>query len=205
VTGRAGPLVESAFLAAVLAVLALMARFQPVPGVSAVIGWVEPLPVVLAFVRHGRRWGVLTATVAGLFLLLALGPLSGALLAIRVGAVGLVLGWAERRRLGLAAAVLATFGAMLSYSALAIAALSLFLGRDLFGFTPVYRLFDWLVARWPGGAGGPLQPLRHLVPVVAGGAFVAAVAASAAATAVAARLAVRRLGDQGPGAGPPKT
>ncbi len=91
------PLVESALLAALGAVLMLLGWYVPVIGTIA--SMVSPLPAAMAVIRHGARWGVMSSLVT----MFVIAPLVGipnavALWAIN-GAMGISFGVAVRRNL----------------------------------------------------------------------------------------------------------
>ncbi|MBX6378582.1 MAG: YybS family protein, partial [Clostridia bacterium] len=121
-------LVEGAMLAAVAAVLVLAGLFLPVVGTLVTVAW--PVPVVLAYLRHGPRLAVLTALVAGGVLTLLVGVVQAVVPSVTLMAFGLALGWAIRRRLSAAAVLAASaVAAMVSLGA-SVAALQLFVGVD---------------------------------------------------------------------------
>lgn len=97
VTRGTRPLVESALLAALGAVLMLLGWYVPVIGTVA--SMVSPLPAAMAVIRHGARWGVMSSLVT----MFVIAPLVGipnavALWAIN-GAMGISFGVAVRRNL----------------------------------------------------------------------------------------------------------
>lgn len=89
------PLVESALLAALGAVMMLIAWYVPVVGVA--IGLVSPLPVAVAVIRHGTRWGIMSSVVT----MLVMAPIVGIATALALwainGAMGVSFGFAVRR------------------------------------------------------------------------------------------------------------
>ena len=104
--GSARPLVESAMLATLSAVLMLLAFYTPVIGMA--IGLVSPLPVAIAVIRHGVKWGLLASIVGALVLFPFMGWLTAASLWIGFGWVGLVFGYSVRRRYSYTAVVFLT-------------------------------------------------------------------------------------------------
>lgn len=87
---RTKPLVEGALLAALVALLGLLSFYIG-------IGWLQPIPVLLASVRNGTRNAVLV-TVVGVGLMgLWIGPLPALAALAFIAALGLVPGWALRR------------------------------------------------------------------------------------------------------------
>lgn len=141
--GFARPLVESAMLATLSAVLMLLAFYVPVIG--TVIGFVSPLPVALAVLRHGGKWGVLASTVGALVLIPLMGWVSAAALWIGFGWVGLVFGWSVRRGYRYTAVLLLTAASVVA------GALAGFLATYLIsGLTPL-DLFDQMLEAYKAG------------------------------------------------------
>ena len=96
-TRSARPLVESALLAALGAVMALIAWYVPVIGVVA--GLVSPLPAAVVVIRHGTRWGVMSSLVTMLVLAPLIGWPNALALWVVNGAMGISFGFAVRRRM----------------------------------------------------------------------------------------------------------
>jgi len=95
VTRGIRPLVDSAILAALGAVLLLLGWYVPVVGVIASI--VSPLPAAVAVIRHGTRWGVMSSLVTMFVTAPLIGiPNAVALWAIN-GAMGISFGIGVRR------------------------------------------------------------------------------------------------------------
>ena len=94
--GSARPLVESAMLATLSAVLMLLAFYTPVIGMA--IGLVYPQPVTIPVIRHRVQWGLLASIVGALVLFPFMGWVTAASLWIGFGWVGLVFGYSVMRR-----------------------------------------------------------------------------------------------------------
>jgi uncharacterized protein YybS (DUF2232 family) len=91
------PLVESALLAALGAVLLLLGWYVPVVGVFASI--LSPLPSAVAVIRHGTRWGVMSSLVSMFVTAPLLGiPTALSLCAVN-GAMGISFGIGVRRNM----------------------------------------------------------------------------------------------------------
>lgn len=89
------PLVESALLAALSAVLVLLAWYVPIVGLVASLA--SPLPVAVVVIRHGARWGVMSSVVSMFVIAPFLGiPTAVAFWAIN-GAMGISFGVAVHR------------------------------------------------------------------------------------------------------------
>ena len=95
VTRSTRPLVESALLAALSAVLMLLGWYVPVIGLAASL--VSPLPVAVAVMRHGTRWGVMSSVVTMFVMAPFLGIPSALALWTINGAMGISFGVAVRR------------------------------------------------------------------------------------------------------------
>lgn len=102
-------LIEGALLAALTVVIAVSVRFIPLAGLLVSIFW--PLPVAVAYLRHGLKVGVLALAVAVILSTAILGPLDGFGVLANVGAMGLAIGYTYRHRLGSGAAFLVVSGA----------------------------------------------------------------------------------------------
>lgn len=96
-TSPARPLVESALLAALGALLILIVFYVPLLGVFATL--VSPLPTAFAAIRHGVRWGVLSSIVTLIVLLPLLNPIYAVTLWVLFGTMGIALGYSVRRSL----------------------------------------------------------------------------------------------------------
>lgn len=90
---RTRPLVEGALLAALTALLGLLAFYTG-------LGWVQPMPVLLAYMRHGARTATLVCIVSAAVLGLWIGPISAVASLGFVIVLGLVPGWTVRRGAG---------------------------------------------------------------------------------------------------------
>ncbi len=93
--GIARPLVESALLAALGAVLILFAFYVPFLGM--VVALISPLPVAMVVLRHGGRWGLLASIVSTLALFPFMDWITAMGLWIVYGWVGLAFGLSVRR------------------------------------------------------------------------------------------------------------
>jgi len=113
--GSTRSLTEGALIAALAVLLVLMAQFLPLVGSVIIFLW--PVPIIVIILRQGFRTGVLTVITAGLVLSAVVGVIQGSLVALTMGASGLVfgLGWLRQWRAGtmLAAASVALLGATL--------------------------------------------------------------------------------------------
>ena len=122
---RARPMVEGALLAALTALLGLLAFYTG-------LGLLQPLPVLLAYIRHGGRLASLVAIVAAGVLALWAGPLAAVGSLGFVVAVGLLPGWALRRGAGLPLTITAMTIGLLALTALGL------LGSEVLWHTNVW-------------------------------------------------------------------
>ena len=91
------PMVEGAMLTALTIVLCLAGTYIPVLGSFIQLFW--PVPIAVLVFRHGLRVGVLATVVSGLLLLMLTGPINFVITILGFGLLGLVLGFALRRKL----------------------------------------------------------------------------------------------------------
>lgn len=102
---------ESALLAALGAVLILFAFYVPLLGM--IVALVSPLPVAMAVLRHGGRWGLLASIVSTLALFPFVDWITALGLWIVYGWVGLAFGIAVRRRYSAGVVLVVTAFALL--------------------------------------------------------------------------------------------
>ena len=130
-------------LATLSAVLMLMAFYVPVAGTA--IGFVSPLPVAIAVIRHGGKWGLLASIVGALALFPVMGWITASSSWIAFGWVGLVFGISIRRRYRYTVVLL------LTSAAVAAGVLGGLLAAYLVsGLTPL-GLFDQVFEAWRVG------------------------------------------------------
>ncbi|MGH2347983.1 MAG: YybS family protein [bacterium] len=106
-------LTEGAILAALVALLAVAARYIPVLGLAA--GFVCPLPLSALVIRHGLRTGILAAFVAAAIGGIIAGPLVGGGILLAFAPLGITLGVGTARgwsagRIVLVGSIIATVG-----------------------------------------------------------------------------------------------
>ncbi len=95
--GKINSMTESGLLAAVTVIMALIAVYVPILGIAAVILW--PLPMIVLIVRHGIRWGVMAAVVAGVLTAILVEPMIALRLLIAFAPGGIALGIGYRKKL----------------------------------------------------------------------------------------------------------
>lgn len=93
----ARPMIESALLAAVGAVLVLLGFYVPVLGVLATL--LAPLASAMAVIRHDLRWGIMSSVITALALFPFLGWITAISLWTVFGLTGIFFGWAVKRGL----------------------------------------------------------------------------------------------------------
>ena len=89
------PLVESALLAALAAVLFLVSSALPLVGIAAAL--ICPTPLVVLGLRHSLRHALLGTVVAGLLTVIFSGPLGGLFFTLGFGVLGVGLGVLARK------------------------------------------------------------------------------------------------------------
>lgn len=87
---------ESGVLAAVTVILTLIGVYVPLLGVVAVLLW--PLPLIVVIVRHGLKWGIMTAVVSGILIAMLIEPMVAVRMFISFAPGGIALGIGYRRR-----------------------------------------------------------------------------------------------------------
>lgn len=133
--GSTRSLTEGALLAALAVLLVLMAQFLPLVGSVVVFLW--PVPIIVVVLRHGFRTGVLTVITAGLVLSAVVGVIQGLLVALGMGAPGLVFGWGWSRNWSAGPMLLAA-----SCTLLGVTLIMLFASRLLLAIDPLALSFE---------------------------------------------------------------
>ncbi|GAV25163.1 hypothetical protein ciss_10960 [Carboxydothermus islandicus] len=91
-------LVESAFLAAITAVLVILSVYFP--PLAIVVDFVTPIPIAVLVVRHSTKAGILAIGVAAILPLLTMAdPISVFTVLFKTGPLGLVYGYFIKRNL----------------------------------------------------------------------------------------------------------
>lgn len=122
-------LLEGALLAALTIVMAVSIQFIPLVGLFLLGFW--PLPVAVAYLRHGLKVGILSLAVAVILSTIILGPLSGFGVLSTVGTTGLALGYTYRKKLSSGLAFLVVSGASALTFVGALVTSYLFMGINL--------------------------------------------------------------------------
>ena len=188
-TPQTRPIVEGALLAACTALLGLLAFYSG-------LGWIQPIPVLLAYLRNGGRNACLVALLGCLLLALWVGPFGAVAAVAFTAATGLVPGRVIRQGYGAVVAVSVMTAALLVVGAMGFAASLL-----------IWHINPWLHA-WRA-LGQFLQARRHLLRAATGlsprrarqrvvllfpATLVLGAAAQATATYALAEGVLRRLG-----------
>jgi uncharacterized protein YybS (DUF2232 family) len=167
--------VEGALLAAVTALLGVLAFYTG-------FGWLQPLPVLLAYLRHGPRSAVLVSVVASAVLALWVGPLAALGSLGFVAALGLAAGWAVRRGWSAVAAVGLMTLALLALGGAGVAAAEAVWHQNL--WTQTWREFaDFVRAHGAMLQQAGITPdalIQTVATVIPAAAVMAAAAQSAA-------------------------
>jgi uncharacterized protein YybS (DUF2232 family) len=96
--GRVTALAEGALLASLTAVLVLVGYFIPPLQILTNIVWT--VPIVLLVVRRSLRLGIMATCIAGLVILIFIGPVSAVLLFIQFAPLGIVYGYLFEHKAG---------------------------------------------------------------------------------------------------------
>ena len=203
------PLVESALLAALAAVLFLISSALPLVGVVAAL--ICPTPLVVLGLRHSLRHAILGTGVAGILTLIFSGPLGGLFFTLGFGVLGVGLGVLAKKYDH--AEEILLYGVLVSLASklLLMGVATAVTGINPFSVDPdqmrltMQQAFD-LVGGW-GGQGAPatLEPVRaqmeasfQIIPLIFPALLVMAGALDcwlsyAVSAAVLQRLGQRRL------------
>jgi len=90
------PMVEGGLLAAIAIIFAMISVYLPVIGSFVTLIW--PVPIVLLGVRHGLKWSIMSTLVSGVLIAMLLEPLQAMTVIVGSGLIGIVLGYAFRRK-----------------------------------------------------------------------------------------------------------
>ncbi|MDI3481054.1 MAG: hypothetical protein PWQ97_709 [Tepidanaerobacteraceae bacterium] len=88
--------VEGAMLSAITIIISLIALYVPVLGVFASLIW--PVPIIILGIRHGARTSILATAVAGIAVAMLQGPAQSFNVVLGFGLLGVVMGWAIRKK-----------------------------------------------------------------------------------------------------------
>jgi uncharacterized protein YybS (DUF2232 family) len=209
--GSPRPLVEGALLAATTVVLVLAGTYVPLVG--GLFAFVLPVPVALAYLRHGPRVAVLSALAAAMVLAALVGPLQAAAGVGTFGSLGLAFGWSFRRRAPAAVAVAAGSAAALLSLLAGLAAARLVMHQDL--LAQLLDAYRQAAATVPGlyarlGVPAPvqaqvrssLQSALDAIPALLPAILVVAAVGMAAVSHAVARRVLARFGHPVPGLPP---
>ncbi|AYO32098.1 DUF2232 domain-containing protein [Biomaibacter acetigenes] len=89
-------MVEGAMLSAITIIISIIALYVPVLGIFASLIW--PVPIVILGIRHGLRTSILSTAVAGIAVAMFQGPAQAFNVVLGFGLLGVVMGWAIRRK-----------------------------------------------------------------------------------------------------------
>lgn len=92
-------MVEGALLAAISVILSLFTLYFPILG--SFTSLFLPVPLVILGLRHGLGTSVLSTVVASLVVGMISGPIQGITILLGFGLIGVSMGWALRRNLGI--------------------------------------------------------------------------------------------------------
>ncbi|HHW01395.1 MAG TPA: YybS family protein [Thermoanaerobacterales bacterium] len=89
-------MVEGAMLSAITIIISLIALYVPVLGIFASLIW--PVPIVILGIRHGLRTSILATAVAGIVVAMFQGFAQAFNVVLGFGLLGVVMGWAIRKK-----------------------------------------------------------------------------------------------------------
>lgn len=183
------PIVEGALLAACTALLGLLAFYSG-------LGWIQPIPVLLAYLRNGGRNACFVAILGCLLLGLWVGPFGAVAAVAFTAATGLVPGRVIRQGYGSVVAVLLMTAALLVVGALGFAASLLIwhINPWLQAWRAVGRVLEAQRSLLRAATGLTPPQARQRVLLLLPAALVLGAAAQATATYALAEAVLRRLG-----------
>ena len=123
--GQARPITEGGMLVAVSAAIALLSMYVPY------VNLLWPMPIALLGVRHGMRWGVMTAVCGALAVGVVMSVVQGLFLFLSGGLVGIVLGECLKREMSAGRLLAITTGTALVSNLVLIGAAILVMDIDL--------------------------------------------------------------------------
>lgn len=136
-------LVETAFLASTTSLLWLINAYFPIGPIWRIC---MPIPIALIYLRWNRREAWMTATVAGLLLMVFMGPVRSLFFLMPYGLLGVLLGYCWRRQANWAVSIgLGTLLNSLGFF-FKVALTSVLLGEDLWIYvtTQVTKILNWV-------------------------------------------------------------
>ena len=136
-------LVETAFLASTTSLLWLINAYFPIGPIWRIC---MPIPIALIYLRWNRREAWMTATVAGLLLMVFMGPVRSLFFLMPYGFLGVFLGYCWRRQSNWAVSIgLGTLLNSLGFF-FKVALTSVLLGEDLWIYvtTQVTKILNWI-------------------------------------------------------------
>ncbi|HMM22624.1 MAG TPA: YybS family protein [Selenomonadales bacterium] len=197
------PMVEAGIMASVSILFALISAYVPLLGVLVNLIW--PVPIVLLGVRHGLKWSVMATAVAGVLIAILVQPLHAITMVLGLGLIGIVLGYAFRRKMSPAATIL--WG---SVASLVSKAAILGLGMVTLGVNPLAAMPEAMEKAVSQaldiyrGLGAPeqvleqmqtqLQPMVKLLPVVIPASLLLAAVVDTFLNFLIAKTVLRKLG-----------
>lgn len=136
-------LVETAFLASTTSLLWLINAYFPIGPIWRIC---MPIPIALIYLRWDRREAWMTATVAGLLLMVFMGPVRSLFFLMPYGFLGVLLGYCWRRQANWSISIgLGTLLNSLGFF-FKVALTSVLLGEDLWIYvtTQVTKILNWI-------------------------------------------------------------
>ena len=135
---KVNSLTEGGILSAITVIMAVIAVYVPLLGMVALLLW--PLPMIVLIVRHGLKWGLMSAVVAGILTAVLIEPLTALRLTLSFAPCGLALGIGYRKKWA-STSVFAT-GMVVSIVSKVVALGLVFFLTGIHPFSSVFDMLD---------------------------------------------------------------
>jgi uncharacterized protein YybS (DUF2232 family) len=205
---KTSAMVQSSILAAIAIVFAMISMYVPIVGMFTNFLWA--VPIILSGARNGLRWSIMTLVVSGAVIAMIVNPIHAVSLVAVFGILGLALGECMHRKFAPMKALF--FGSIASFVALMV---SLGIGIYIMGIDPIgmfYSNFDsglLEAAKFYREQGMDEETIKNMLAqfsemlrmmkIVMPGAFLVSAPALALVNYQAARIVLKRMGDNYPG------
>lgn len=205
---KTSAMVQSSILAAIAIVFAMISMYVPIVGMFTNFLWA--VPIILSGARNGLRWGFMTLIVSGIVISMLINPIHAFSLVAVFGILGLAIGECMHRKFKPVKSLF--WGSIAAFISLMV---SLGIGIYVMGIDPIgmfYSNFDVALVeaakfyREQGMDEAAIKSMMHqfsemlrMMKIVMPGAFVVSAPALALVNYQAARIVLKRLGDNYPG------
>lgn len=205
---KTSAMIQSSILAAIAVIFAMISMYIPVIGMFTNFLW--PLPIIISGARHGLKWSLMTLIVAGLVITMIISPIHSLSLVAVFGILGIVIGECMHRNfLPMKMMVFSSIAAFISLM------ISLGIGIYIMGLDPInmfYSNFDAALlesAKFFRENGMDEEAIKNMtaqfttmismIKIIMPGAFIVSAPALAFANYQAARVVLKRMGENYPG------